>query len=73
MDNKQLKQKIYQLLSVGKLPTTRIATSLHEGYWKTIRVLEEMEEEKLVIKINKSPYQIYWERAEGGNINGKEK
>ena len=59
-----IKEKILLMLKGSGLldsySTTRISCELHESYWKVVRILELMEQDGLIVKINKGQYQTFW-------------
>ena len=59
-----IKEKILLILKgrgiLEDFSTTRISQELHESYWKVVRILELMEREGLIIKLNKGQYQTFW-------------
>jgi hypothetical protein len=59
INEKLLRQEILNLLEKPRA-TSIIADVVKEGYWKVVVLLQEMEEEGLITRVQKSKHRSEW-------------
>jgi hypothetical protein len=59
LNEKVLRQEILNLLEKPRA-TSVIADVVKEGYWKVVVLLQQMEEEGLICKVQKSKHRSEW-------------
>lgn len=60
------KEKILEILGNKELPSTTIYKRVGKGYWRIVMLLEDLEREKKVRKIQKGGWTYWRKNGKGG-------